>query len=236
MNTKAKRRITQNELNQVKSIANILNLELNLYKLKKIKKEYTNAYEISENNLIYFYPLNDGRSTFAFEFYKDGQLIIDNDREYSQISNLDDIILQMVRIYNKSLDYGIILDPYYFMLKLTDEPCANYHGNGSLVITEESIKNYILTEEEFNKAKKYYINHFLDHFIGWNFGVSVNRNEVLKKELEELNNKVIDNGIREYAGAGYEVYGNKSEAINGLQHFILPTNKPCVRKKALNKY
>ena len=37
MNTKAKRRITQNELNQVKSIANILNLELNLYKLKKIK-------------------------------------------------------------------------------------------------------------------------------------------------------------------------------------------------------
>ena len=35
-------------------------------------------------------------------------------------------------------------------------------------------------------ATKYFINHFLDHFIGWNFGLSVNRNEDLKRELEEL--------------------------------------------------
>ena len=80
-------------------------------------------------------------------------------------------------------------------------------------------------------ATKYFINHFLDHFIGWNFGVSVNRNEKLRNELESLNEKVIDKGIRKYAGAGFEVYGVDSEAYNGLQHYSLPIEKSVGKKE-----
>ena len=223
-----------NELKQVKRIADSLNLKFNLHDLKKIEKEYVNAFEIS-NNLVYFYPLNDGMPTCGFEFYKNGELVIDNGKEYSQISNLDEILLQMVRIFNQSLDNRIVLDPYYFMLELTDEICENYHGNVNLVITEKAIRNQKLNEENFDEATKYFINHFLDHFIGWNFGLSVNRNEDLKRELEELNEKVIDMGIREWAGRGLEVYGVEDEVYDGLQHYKLPTQKANAKKKVLDK-
>ena len=225
--------IQQQEFEQVKEIADSLNLKFNLYDLKKINKENVNAFEIS-NNLVYFYPLNDGMSTCGFEFYKNGVLIIDNDKEYSQISNLDEIILQMVRIFNQSLDNRIVLDPYYFMLELTEEICENYHGNANLVITEKAIRNQKLNKKNFDEANKYFINLFLDHFIGWNFGLSVNRNEDLKRELEELNEKVIDMGIREWAGSGFDVYGGGDEAYDVLQHYKLPTKKGKVKEKTLN--
>ena len=225
--------IQQQEFEQVKEIADSLNLKFNLYDLKKINKENVNAFEIS-NNLVYFYPLNDGMSTCGFEFYKNGVLIIDNDKEYSQISNLDEIILQMVRIFNQSLDNRIVLDPYYFMLELIDEPCKDYHGNANLVITEKAIRNQKLNKKNFDEANKYFINLFLDHFIGWNFGLSVNRNEDLKRELEELNEKVIDMGIREWAGSGFDVYGGGDEAYDVLQHYKLPTKKGKVKEKTLN--
>lgn len=221
-----------NELKQVKSIADSLNLKFSFHDLKRLKKKDVNAFEIS-NNLVYFYPLNDGMPTCGFEFYKNGELVIDNDKEYSQISNLDEILLQMVRIFNQSLDNRIVLDPYYFMLELTDEPCKDYKGNVSLVITEKAIRNQKLNDNNFDEATKYFINHFLDHFIGWNFGLSVNRSEDLKKELEELNEKVIDMGIREWAGSGFEVYGVEDEVHNGLQHYALPTEKVNVKKKIL---
>lgn len=223
-----------NELKQVKSIADSLNLKFSFHDLKRLKKEHVNAFEIS-NNLVYFYPLNDGMPTCSFKFYKNGELVIDNDKEYSQISNLDEILLQMVRIFNQSLDNKIVLDPYYFMLELTDETCKDYKGNVSLVITEKAIRNQKLNDQNFDEATKYFINHFLDHFIGWNFGLSISRNEDLKRELEELNEKVIDMGIREWAGSGFEVYGVEDEVYDGLQHYKLPTKKANVKKKVLNK-
>lgn len=224
----------RNELKQVKSIADSLNLKFNLHNLKKLKKEHVNAFDIS-NNLVYFYPLNDGMTTCGCEFYKNGELVIDNDKEYSQISNLDEILLQMVRIFNQSLDNRIVLDPYYFMLELTNEPCKDYQGNVSLVITEKAIRNQKLNDQNFDEATKYFINLFLDHFIGWNFGLSVNRNEDLKRELEELNEKVIDMGIREWAGSGLEVQGVEDKVCNGLQHYKLPTQKANAMKKVLDK-
>ena len=230
MNNVLKKVFNHSEFKQVKSIADSLNLKFNFHDLRKIKKDYTNAFEIS-NNLVYFYPVNDGMPRCGFEFYKNGELVIDNSKEYSQISNLDDILLQMIRIFNQSLDKRIVLDPYYFMLELTDELCKDYKGNVSLVITEKAIRNQKLNDQNFDEANKYFINRFLDHFIGWNFGLSVNRNEKLKRELEELNEKVIDMGIREYAGTGFEVYGVENKAYNGLQHYKLPTEKPKVMTK-----
>lgn len=219
-----------NEFEQEKLIAKCLNIEFKVHNLKKINKEYVNAFEISDN-LIYFYPLNDGRPTCVFEFYKNGEMIIDNDKEYSQIANLDEILLQMVRVFDISLDKGFILDPYYFMLELKNNPCKDYNGNANLVITEKAIRNNKIKEEDYAKGTKYFINKFLDHFIGWNFGLSVNRNEKLKNELEALNEKVIDMGIREWAGPGFEVYGVESEVSNGLQHYKLSTEKVNVKEK-----
>lgn len=220
-----KNQLNPDDLDKLKSIADSLGLRFELHDLKKIKEKYTNAFEISKN-LIYFYPSNDGYATRELEFYKDGELVISNDREYSEISNLDEIILQMVRLYSYSLDNEIVLAPYSFMLELTDEIGKDYNGRAELVANDQAIKNLILTEQNFDEAKKYFINHFLDHFICWNFGLSVSRNETLRKELEELNDKVIDMGIREYAGnAMFELKGDFETVNKGLLLYSLPAQK-----------
>ena len=214
------------------NIANILGLEFSLHNLKKSSiNESVNQFIIGDDNLIYLYPPNDGRPTCPFEFCKQGKLVISNKKAYSEISNLDEIILQMVRIFDKSLDNGIVIDPYYFMLKLDDEIKENYDGSATLVITEKAIRNQKLNKENFDEATKYFINRFLDHFISWNFGVSINRNKTLKNELERLNEKVIDRGIREYAGSGLEVYGTEDEVYDGLQHYKLPLEKDVIKNK-----
>lgn len=221
----------EDEIQLIIDIANKLNLEFSMHSLKK-KLSYSNGFIIDSDNMIFLYPPNDGMPTCSFEFFKDGKLIINNQQAYLEIINLDEILLQMVRIFTKSLDDGIVLDPYYFMLKLDGEIKENYKGNASLVITEKAIRNQKLNKQNFDDATKYFINHFLDHFIGWNFGVSVNKNETLRNELESLNEKVIDKGIREFSGTGYEVYGDDSEAYNGLQHYYLPVEKSPVKKKS----
>lgn len=221
---------SEDEIQLIVNIANKLDLEFSMHSLKKMLS-YSNRFNIDSDNMIFLYPPNDGMPTCPFEFFKYGKLIISNQKAYLEISNLDEILLKMVRIFNKSLDDGIVLDPYYFMLKLDGDIKENYRGNASLVITEKAIRNQKLNEQNFDEATKYFINHFLDHFIGWNFGVSVNRNEILRKELESLNEKVIDKGIRKYAGTGFEVSGVDSECYNGLQHYSLPVEKNVVKKK-----
>lgn len=212
-------------------IANTLGLDFTMHDLKKIKNEKGNSYNIDDNNMIFLYPVNDARPTCPFGFYKDNKLIIHNQNVYSEITNLDEIILQLVRIFDKSLEKGIVIDPYYFMLRLDDEVKENYKGKATLTITEKAIRNQKLNKENFDEANKYFINRFLDHFIGWNFGVSVNRNETLRNELELLNQKVIEKGIRKYAGPGFEVYGTDRESYHGLQHYYLPHKKQSVKSK-----
>lgn len=221
--------IMEKYLDTYKKIANELNINFSLFDLETTNMNYNNTFEI--NNSIYFYPLNDGLPTRAFEFYRGNKLIIDNRKEYSQLSNLDDIILQMVRVYRCALESNIILDPYYFMLELNDEIKPSYEGKANLIITEKAIVNPTLDEKLVDRARVYFINRFLDHFIGWNFGLSVNRNEELKEELNNLNDLVIDMGLRQAAGPGFEVYGTSHEVHNGLQHYYLPTEKENIKRK-----
>lgn len=227
---------SSNDDNQkIIDIANTLGLEFSIHNLKKLPSHGgwggANRYSMGENNMIFLYPVNDGMSTCPFEFYKNGNLIIHNQNVYSEITNLDEIILQMVRIYEKAIDAGIVIDPYYFMLKLSDKIKKNYRGNAKLVITEKAVRNQKLNEENYEEAMKYFLNRFLDHFIGWNFGVSVNRNETLRNELEKLNNKVIDKGLRQYIYWGFEVRGTETENYHGLQHYYLPLNKTLEKTK-----
>lgn len=219
------------ELKEASDIAKFLGIRFKLHTLKRFKNTGINRYGVS-NNLIFFYPLNDGYPTCGFEFIKGKDVVINNSDEFSQITNLDEILIQMVRIYNKALDNGIVIDPYFFMLELKDEPVKDYHGQAELIITDKAVKNQKLNERNFNEANKHFINQFLDHFVGWNFGVSVNRCPVLRQELEELNTKVIEMGIREEAESGFEVYGS-TEATGGLQHYKLPT---IISKPKKNTY
>lgn len=215
----------KNNDKKIIDIINELGIKMTTKELKKQNIKYTNSYNIIDK-MIYFYPVNDGIPTYPFKFYVEDKSIINNQGTFQQIDNLDDVLLKMVRIYSKALDKDIVLNPYGFMLRLDDEIKENYKGNATLVLTDKAIINQELNEKNFDEANKYFINQFLDHFIGWNFGLSVNRNKLLKKELERLNNKVISKKLREFAGSGKVVYGEENNVKRGLQHYYLPVEKP----------
>ena len=194
------------------------------YSLPRAYINHDNAF-FTYSGLVYFYPPNDGTAILPFKFYKDHDLVLGNNNAYSEIENLDEILLQMVKIYDTALDKKIAINPYSFMLNLEGDIEQNYKGKASLVMTDRSVS------ENDHQKRKYFINRFLDHFIGWNFGVSVNRNEELRNALIELNNKVIAKGLREDAGPGYGVYGTETEVYKGLQHYTLPKTKENVYRK-----
>ena len=132
--------------------------------------------------------------------------------------NLDDIVVkkELKIVFMGTPEFSVeVLDAltkHYKVKAVVTQP-------DKLVVRKGAIVNNSLKDGRFEDARKYFINRYLDHFIGWNFGLSVNRNEELKNKLEKLNDKVIEMGIREYAGAGFEVYGVCDIVTHGLQHY-----------------
>lgn len=213
------------EANKVEKYINIFGLDsYSNYYLPKAYTSNANSF-FSYSGLVFFYPPNDGTAKLPIHFYKDHDLVLKNSNAYSEIENLDEILLKMVDIFDKAIDRKISINPYGFMLELTDDLKKDYKGKANLVITDMSIVN------NNKETRKYFVNRFLDHFMGWNFGVSINRNEKLKEALIRLNNKVIEKNLREDAGLGYGVYGTEKDIYNGLQHYYLPTSKENVKKK-----
>lgn len=141
---------------------------------------------------------------------------MDNQSSFKGITNLGDIILQMVRLYAKYIDDNVFIASAGFAIKLDDEVSPDYVGRASLVLTDDAIRNNKVRPEQVTEAKKYFINDFLDHYIGWNFGVAVKSNSQLEKELLEFNNLVISKGLREDAGPGFEVW-----CSDDVQHYKL---------------
>lgn len=179
---------------------------------KKIskKRKYVNSVYAGKGKYILLHPANDGMPTCPIEWYGEfngkTEMIMDNQSSFKGITNLSEIILQMVRLYAKYIDENIFIASAGFAIELEDEVCPNYHGRAKLVLTKDSIRNNKVKPEQIIEAKKYFINDFLDHYIGWNFGVAVKSNPELEKELIEFNNLVIRKGLREYAGTGFEVW------------------------------
>ena len=211
----------EEDISILNDIADVLGIDFVLYEMRQLESHGgwggANKFALNDTNRIFLYPPNDGFPTCPFEFHKDKDFVMDNQNAYIEIINIDEVILHLVKIISKGLDDNIVLDPYYFMLQLTDEVKENYEGRARLLITDKAIRNQKLNEYNFNEAAKYFINHFLDHFLGWNFGVSINRNQELKSEVNALNDKVIKMGIREYAGTGFEVW-----CSNSVKHYDFP--------------
>ncbi len=102
-------------------------------------------------------------------------MIMDNRSSFKCIINLSDIILQMVRLYAKYIDANMFIASDGFAIRLDDEVCPDYTGKASFVLTDDAVRNNKVKTNQITEAKKYFLNDFLDHFIGWNFGVAVKK-------------------------------------------------------------
>lgn len=170
-----------------------------------------------ENKYIKFYPYNDGynyspKKEWFGMFYIDGDVsymkIMDTNKAFNCITNLKEILLQMIQLYWDSIEKDIYMDPYEFGLLLEDEPSSKYVGRARLVMTADTIKNKKIEIDEKEKAKVYYLNRFLDCFIGWNFGAIINEDVELQIRLKQLNELAILKGLRSYRGVGMKLEFN----------------------------
>ena len=178
-----------------------------IHSITEWKKGDDNGFYARKGMYILMYPANDGYPTCPFKWYTGkGELIMDNQSSFKCITNLDEIILDMIKLYTKYIDADVFISSLGFAMKLEDEVCPEYIGKAKLALAKEAILNHKVKPEEKEKAKKYCINYFLDHYIGWNFGVVIKSNSELEKALIELNELVISKGLREDAGSGLEVW------------------------------
>ena len=166
---------------------------------------YIHSFYSYEGKYILLYPANTEIPTVPIEwyFYFNGELklIMDNQSSFKCITNLDEIILQMLKLYTKYIDKDVFIEAESFAIMLEDEISPNYHGRAKLVLTKNSIRNDTIGPNHIMEAKKYFINNFLDHYLGWNFGTVITNNPKLEKELIKFNKLVIKKGLREYAGS-----------------------------------
>ncbi len=181
-----------------------------------------------DNKYIKFYPYNDGytyspKKEWFGKFEKDGEVyyakIMDGKTAFSGITNLKEILLQMTQLYWDSIEKDLFMDPYEFALMLEDEPTEGYTGRAKLVITADTIKNRKIEVDEKEKARRYYVNRFLDCFIGWNFGAIVNDDLELRVRLKQLNELVTLKDMRNERRPG-----NKLEFNEYIQRYQFKNN------------
>lgn len=160
----------------------------------------TLAYAV-ENKYISLHTSNKGISSCLIEWYgkfdNSSRLILTNNSIFMSITNLSDILLEIVQLYKKYIHDDIFISSNDFAIRLIDEPCANYVGKASLVFTKNTIRNSFIEPEDIVYAKKFFINEFLDRFIGWNFGKIILNDHDLENELLDFNNYIISIGLRE---------------------------------------
>ncbi|MBE5813330.1 MAG: hypothetical protein E7314_06755 [Clostridiales bacterium] len=184
------------------------------------QKEEGEKYYARKGEYILLYPPNDGYQREPMEWYSgNGELIMDNQKAFKTITNLSEVILDMICLYTKYIDEDIFISPWSFAVKLEDEVCAKYVGKATLAITKMTIINHKVKPTQKYEIKKQLVNEFLDQYIGWNFGVVIKNNPKLEQALVALNNLVITKGLREPAEPG--VYIWESDDVIAYK---LPTN------------
>lgn len=186
--------------------------DFSLNELNKGKGEYKSKFLLYQQKYLLIHPPNDGRPFVVFEWYakspKGGVIkIIDNETAFSSITNLNEILKQIVDIYSNYLEEDSYICSYNFVLKLEEEVKQNYKGRASLAIPKFCVKKGL----DFKTG----LNQFLDHFIGWNFGKVIQQDNSLKIELESLNKLAISKGIREYAGIGFGAFTKDETLVKG---------------------
>lgn len=173
--------------------------------------EYANQFYLLDGKYLLFHPANDGMPTCPFEWYwvfGDGRPkeVMNNQTAFNTIINLEEVLYKMISLFERCIDEDIVLDPMAFALKLEDDVCPNYKGRAKLVLTNEAVCTNSVHQGKLQEAKMHYINIFLDHFLGWNFGKVIMDNPRLEGKVKEFNNLVIKKGMRKDAGPGFRVW------------------------------
>lgn len=122
--------------------------------------------------------------------------ILTNQDSFSCITNLEQILDQLIELYIDSVNDDWFINPYGFALELEGKIVSEYQGKARLVITDKVILNKKVEYDQKEAYKKKLIDEFLEDFIGANFIKIIADNPKLKKQLETLEFTASDKFIR----------------------------------------
>lgn len=122
--------------------------------------------------------------------------ILTNQDSFSCITNLEQILDQLIELYIDSVNDDWFINPYGFALELEGKIVSEYQGKARLLITDKVILNKHVEYDQKEAYKKKLIDEFLEDFIGANFIKIIADNPKLKKQLERLEYTASDKFIR----------------------------------------
>lgn len=132
------------------------------------------------NNLEWYGEFVEGRSSAIYA------RILTNKDSFSCITNLEDILMQLIELYEDSLDEDWFINPYGFALELKGNISPEYNGNAGLIITDKAIINERVEYDKKLFYKKKMLSEFLEDFMSVNFMKAVTDNPRLKIALDNL--------------------------------------------------
>lgn len=201
--------------------------EIGPVQMEHVRRESNDFYLVDGNKVI-LYPPNHPHEKPTFQFFSkspNGPIkITDNSHSFEQITNLPALLKQVTDIMAATIDSrsSLVVDPYNdFFIELTDSIIPGYVGLGQLVIEDRKKDLDYKDALQVDEAQTYFANHFLDHFIGFNFGIVVNHDQALRDELHALNANLIQQGRRvALQGGGHEIVERKGS----VEPYTFPTS------------
>ena len=150
----------------------------------------TKRFSLYEGRAMLLYPMMDGKRLLKYEYYTrvNGELVkvMDNQSAYAGLTNLEDILTNIVWLYVKYIDKRVFIDANQFAVVLLGEVTADYHGLGSLAVTDRTIINSAVMPDEIIETRNLCYNDMLEHFIKWNFSKVLSRSDKLREMLAGL--------------------------------------------------
>lgn len=149
-----------------------------------------------ENKYIWFWPLYDeecemNNLEWYGEFMADRSIIqysriLTNQYSFSCITNLKEILVQIIEFYEDSLDDEWFINPYGFVIELEEKVVPEYTGKARLIITDKTIINESVEYDQKFAYKKKLLKQFLEDFIGANFVKNISEDAELEGKISRL--------------------------------------------------
>ncbi|MCX6774322.1 MAG: hypothetical protein NTY68_05000 [Candidatus Micrarchaeota archaeon] len=144
---------------------------------------------------------------------------MDNQMDFTEVKNLGQVLIKMVRIMQEAYDKGIPIHPFQsFLLEFPSDVTKETIDTAKLAMCIPDMKIGDLEKWLFQSQ-----NVFLDHFLGWNFGDIIKGSEELETMVLDYHHRMIKDGKRKFAGTGFEVtYRTNGTEVDNFYKFCFP--------------
>ncbi len=174
--------------------------------------DFVNSLNIDKRGYFLVHPANNGMPSCPFVYYNESK-IFDNQKNFFEISNMNLFIEKTLELFEYCIENGHYIDPFCLFAKLDmselEKGRLSLDLENVLTVSDVSICDNNIKEENKEDAMMYFINIYLDKFIGWNFGKYILNDPSLSQKFNHFCDYVISKKLRRFDGCGFDVYSTE---------------------------